>query len=986
MFQNDNDRSSGMPGRVRNSLLVAMVLAMVAGIAAAVDGSAPGALSDVRIERAGDATLVTLVGVRAEGIASREESAPRRLVIELPGVRAERLADQVSVREGGIEQIAIASTSDAMGAAGTRVELGLADGARYDVASRDGGLEIAVRTDVANAAQGGTAAAIPTRAAATRLLAVEPKTGPDGTTLLLRADGTIEGAKSFTLDHPARLVVDLAGVRNAVPAPRIDVGSADVARVRVAQHDDRTRVVIDAGSAERPFEGREIVSAEQGLVVALGAGASTLAATAAGTTATATGEPATVAVAVESREEAASAASPVDVAALFSVSDMTTADFEVPNRAPIDDPMAVGNQIATLAETPAAVPITMPAVSAEPVVTPEVSAGGSVAAVEAVTPAPGRVLRGIELDAQASRDRLVLVSDDPIDFELTEPTSDTVVIRVHGTTIDPAAQLRITPDSPGVIEGVSAFEQPGETPEARVLVQRSKGAKAEVVQRGSIVIIDFARGAKAAEQASALPLLTAAEMQVASGKSIGSTEPAALGGSGAKAAAGAKGAGGESGILREGGLVAGKQYTGRRISLDLKSVEIDDVLRLIAEVSDLNVIAGDDVVGKVTIRLVDVPWDQALDVILLTKGLGFVRVGSVLRIAPANMLQQEEEARLQEKRAKEKLEDLEVRLVPVNYASVDEVEKLVKRLLTARGVVNIDKRTSTLILKDIPGVIREATSLVQAIDSQTPQVLIEAKVVEANLDFSRELGTEWALGSNPEDGDGDTQGDLSVAGTEYITSGASTWPFQTANNIVSSNPITSVANGLLNLSGFVLDERFNVALQLQAAESTGEGKVISSPRIVTLDNREAKIEQGVSIPFQTFENGDAQLEFIDAVLSLKVTPHITSDRSIIMKIEVTKNAPDDSVDTPTGSPAIAKNQAKTETLVKNGQTLVLGGIYVVDQSDNESRIPYLHSIPLVGWAFKSHEVRDRRKELLLFVTPRIVESTLPKVAAAPKAG
>jgi type IV pilus assembly protein PilQ len=350
------------------------------------------------------------------------------------------------------------------------------------------------------------------------------------------------------------------------------------------------------------------------------------------------------------------------------------------------------------------------------------------------------------------------------------------------------------------------------------------------------------------------------------------------------------------------------------------------------------------------------------------------------------MLQQEEEARLQEKRAKEKLEDLEVRLVPVNYASVDEVEKLVKRLLTTRGVVNIDKRTSTLILKDIPSVIREATTLVQAIDSQTPQVLIEAKVVEANLDFSRELGTEWAVGSNPADGDGDTQGDLEVAGTEYITTGSTTWPFQSANNIVASNPITSVASGLLNLSGFVLDERFNVALQLQAAESTGEGKVISSPRIVTLDNREAKIEQGVAIPFQTFENGDAQLEFIDAVLSLKVTPHITSDRSVIMKIEVTKNAPDDSVDTPTGSPAIAKNQAKTETLVKNGQTLVLGGIYVVDQSESESRIPYLHSIPLLGWAFKSHDVRDRRKELLLFVTPRIVESTLPKVASAPTAG
>jgi type IV pilus assembly protein PilQ len=164
-----------------------------------------------------------------------------------------------------------------------------------------------------------------------------------------------------------------------------------------------------------------------------------------------------------------------------------------------------------------------------------------------------------------------------------------------------------------------------------------------------------------------------------------------------------------------------------------------------------------------------------------------------------------------------------------------------------------------------------------------------------------------------------------------------------------------------------------VSLQLQAAESNGEGKVISSPRVVTLDNREAKIEQGVSIPFQTFENGDAQLEFIDAVLSLNVTPHITADKSIIMKIEVTRNAPDGSVPTPTGSPAIAKNQAKTETLVKDGQTLVIGGIYVVDKKERETRMPYLHKVPLLGNAFKSRRLTDTRKELLIFVTPSVVE-------------
>ena len=193
-----------------------------------------------------------------------------------------------------------------------------------------------------------------------------------------------------------------------------------------------------------------------------------------------------------------------------------------------------------------------------------------------------------------------------------------------------------------------------------------------------------------------------------------------------------------------------------------------------------------------------------------------------------------------------------------------------------------------------------------------------------------------------------------------------------SNNFSSLNPITAGPTALANLGAFILDEKINLDLQLQAAEVNGDGKVISSPRVVTLDNSEARIEQGVSIPFQTFENGDAAIEFIDAVLSLTVTPHITADRSIIMKIKVSRNAPDDSVFTLTGSPAIAKNEIKTEVLVKDGRTLVLGGIYVIDKSQRQSRVPYLHKIPILGAAFRSNEVSDSRKELLIFVTPTIV--------------
>lgn len=424
-------------------------------------------------------------------------------------------------------------------------------------------------------------------------------------------------------------------------------------------------------------------------------------------------------------------------------------------------------------------------------------------------------------------------------------------------------------------------------------------------------------------------------------------------------------------MLQEGGLVDGKMYRGRRISLDFNDVPVADVLRLIAEVSDLNLIAGDEVRGTVTIRLVDVPWDQALDVVLLTKGLGFIRVGNILRVAPADVIKQEEELRLQERRNLEKLEDLEVKLVPINYASVKDMSALVKRLLSTRGTVNMDERTNTLIIKDITSVIDEAVALVKAIDTETPQVMIEAKIVEAGLDFARELGSEWSLGTQAfTDPFGGTTPRSDLGGQDFR--------FHGDNSIAFSNPMTMDPTVAMNLGAYLLDEQLDLNVVLKAAESMGQGKVISSPRIVTLDNSEAKIEQGVSIPFQTFESGDAKLEFIDAVLSLKVTPHITSDRSIIMKVQVTRNAPDDSVATPTGSPAIAKAEAETTTLVKDGQTLVIGGIYTIVKSERQSRVPYLYRMPIIGPAFRSKEITDSRKELLIFVTPRIVKS--PEVA------
>jgi type IV pilus assembly protein PilQ len=572
---------------------------------------------------------------------------------------------------------------------------------------------------------------------------------------------------------------------------------------------------------------------------------------------------------------------------------------------------------------------------------------------------------GIEFDAQDNRDRIVVLADAPVEYKLFEPTPDTVIISLEQAKIDPEAAVRITPEPGGPVSLVTAFDQPEmEEPEVRLVVQRAANLEPQISRRGSLLIIDFPH---TGETAAALPAMTQEEAEVA--QSDLESIPASIPGTADSEESEWAAAGEQSppaalepessiDLLQPGGLSADKQYRGRRISLDFKDVDIADVLRLIAEVSELNVIAGDEVKGTVTVRLVDVPWDQALDVVLLTKGLGFMRVGNILRIAPVLEIQREEEMRLQERRSKERLEDLIVKLQPVNFADVGQVAGMVEQLLTPeRGTVTTDERTSTLIIKDIPSVIAEATALIKAIDTQTPQVMIEAKIVEANLDFSREFGVTWGLLGNP-----DKMPD------NWLYTPNTPNPL----NFGAINPITANPTGLLSLTGGLLDDTFNVDLQLQAAEVNGDGKVISSPRIVTLDNSKASIEQGVSIPFQTFENGDAQLEFVDAVLKLEVTPHITANKSIIMKITVKRNAPDDSVFTLTGSPAISKNQVKTETLVKDGQTLVLGGIYVIDKAERQSRVPYLHKIPFIGALFRNDEISDSRKELLVFVTPTVI--------------
>jgi type IV pilus assembly protein PilQ len=398
----------------------------------------------------------------------------------------------------------------------------------------------------------------------------------------------------------------------------------------------------------------------------------------------------------------------------------------------------------------------------------------------------------------------------------------------------------------------------------------------------------------------------------------------------------------------------GKIYTGRKISLDFKDADIKNILRLIAEVSNFNIITADDVSGKITMRLVDVPWDQALDVILQSRNLGKVQIGNVIRIAPIETLRRESQARLEEKRATERLEDTTTELIPINYATAKDIIPQVKGVLSERGDVKVDDRTNILIIKDIPRNIPAVRSLVKSLDTKTPQVLIEARIVEANLTFQKELGVRWGfeLGG----GKATAQGGL------------------TDNRVVDLPAITKVGTAGVVEFLFSRGTIQQLDIAVSAHENKGDVRIISSPKIATLHNKEATIEQGVRLPIPKIDpqSGQISIEFVEANLKLTVTPLVTNDGNIKMSIKAKKDAPDFGVQV-NNVPSIDKKEATTEVMVRDNGVVMIAGVYSIENSAGTEGIPLFSKIPLLGWLFKREAKEDKRRDLLIFISPRIIK-------------
>jgi len=427
-------------------------------------------------------------------------------------------------------------------------------------------------------------------------------------------------------------------------------------------------------------------------------------------------------------------------------------------------------------------------------------------------------------------------------------------------------------------------------------------------------------------------------------------------------------------------------YTGRRVSFEFKDIDIHNLLRVIAEVSKRNIVVADDVRGSLTIRLRNVPWDQALDLILKTKGLGKEVTGNIIRIAPLKQIQAEQEQAAKATVAREDAMPLRVRIIPVNYALAKDVESKARNLLTKRGSVVVDARTNTLIVKDIAEAIARVEALIRSLDTQTPQVLIAARIVEASSNFKRDIGIQWGGNLTANAAMGNSTG---LAFPNNVNSAGSIPGAVGAGGAIPAQPNWAVSfpAAVAQSSGGAVGFSFGSAggaallnLRLTALETQGLLKTVSAPKVTTLDNTEAVIGQGVSIPFSQVSAAGVNTVFVEAKLELRVTPHVTSDGSILMKIRASNNQPSENITGANGQPAITKREAQTEVLVKDGDTTVIGGIYTRRTSEKLAQVPLFGDIPILGWLFKSDTTTDDRTELLIFVSPTIVNRDASVVA------
>lgn len=600
-------------------------------------------------------------------------------------------------------------------------------------------------------------------------------------------------------------------------------------------------------------------------------------------------------------------------------------------------------------------------------------------------PITGPALRTLDFQ-QRERVSRVLIGAQEVEPQISQPEKGLITVDLAGATMPESLTREL--NSAYFYSAVDSVKAYTTRSGVRVAIRLREGAEYSVAREGSLQVLSIQ-----------IPedQMAARDAALDRGSAVAPSTPATNGGQGlsnanggemllngkgstidAQSALGNGGTGGASDLSFATDVGdSSTRFAGRRMSIDLQNADIHAVFRFIAEFADVNIVASDEVKGSVTVKLKEVPWDEALSAVLQAKGLAAQRLGHVIRVASIETIKSEQQSALEAKKASVELEELQLYVAPLNYAQADEMQDQIASVLSDRGSVEVDVRGNQLIIQDLADRVAQARALLRRLDQPTREVRIESRFVEASSNFTRSLGIQWGTDVNASASTGYPTGAFfpnSIGADGGLPTGVTTTDhFYTAESsdsllmdLGATGETSAIAFALGSIPGLL-----NIDARLSAGEQEGWGKIVSSPSVTALDNEAATITQGSRIPYLSSSQNGTTVQFVEAALTLTVTPHITSDDMIFLDIELANNRPDfgNSVQ---GQPAISTKEITTRVLVPDGDTAVLGGVYATTESMATSRVPGLGSIPIIGYLFKNSNKNRTQNEMLVFITPHII--------------
>jgi type IV pilus assembly protein PilQ len=886
-------------------------------------------LSDIQVVDQNGFMDVLLIGSDAMTYTAFKAIDPLRLVLDLPNTESEITSSPLAVENeiiGKIETMSLAQEPQPL----TRVEIALNQEAPYEIFQEQNLIRVQFEqtasademnddtvTEMKPAAEQlgresqtekrvSPTSAGKQQAPATKITAIQPIASDEQLKVYIIGNGNLDNYNLFTLKKPARLVVDLMGVKSVAGKGKVPPSDRLVKDIRVGTHADKIRVVFDLIPANGlPYQ---VTSVGDRLVVSFEPGS---------------GFPASPPIvmakpaAPPKKPKAAKPTPPPSEPAKI-----TSIDFKLLEKHKSRLIVAANRPVEPEIQItgPQSISLILPNAKLPKHLQRHIDTGQFTSAVNVIYPrpmegVPGTIEFQIELREMvpyhvAQEDNAVY-----LDFDSsTMPPPEPIKLGKPTTVVEERA--------PEVVVGPEEAQPPA-APE-----EMAEEAPPEPVAE-EVAAEEEALALKEAEAADEEAMEVAAPVQ----PERETMRPAAM----------------------------PRKFAGQKISLDLQEVDIRNVLRLLADVTGKNIVVEPNVKGTVTLKVDNVPWDQVLELILKINDLDSVMEGNVIRIATAAKIKAELDRKRDEVEAKKELMaaardlgEISTEYLQVNYADVSDISSQIDNVKSDKGTLSVDSRTNLIIYSDFPRRIQTAKEILARLDRPTPQVMIESRIVSANTNFSRNLGISWSASYTAN----------SLAGR---LGGSPEFDFAVAA------PTTAIGSFGLNFARTIgVNNILDLDMQLDALEQAGEGRVISSPRIFTLDHVQAMIQQGDQIPYpQRTEEGTISTAFAPATLSLTVTPHITPDGKVRLEVLAKKDEADFSR-TVQDVPAIRTQEAQTELLVNDGDTIVIGGIVIQDTEWSEDRVPFLWRIPLLGWLFKNRQIIEEKTELLIFLSPSIV--------------